>query len=109
MPAILEVECSGSTLSGDADPLSMALFEKTRGQDRVLATLNLKNKECSTTDVFTSCVIDEKNSRKSSVKVLLLGLSQKETRVYGCDVTTLKSGDRPAITSWLLNVTGSRA
>lgn len=106
IPSIVELVCSGLSLPVDADLLSIVLYEKT--PPAVLASLNLKTRECSTSNIFSSCVIDEKNSHLSKISILILGVASHETQEFGCDVTTYKPGDRPKIVSWSFNVTRTR-
>ncbi|XP_025102797.1 uncharacterized protein LOC112569272 [Pomacea canaliculata] len=53
VPWIVEIECSGRTLDADVDVLSMSLYDKDANE--VLATLNLKTGDCTTTRRFSSC------------------------------------------------------
>nr|KAG5686410.1 hypothetical protein BaRGS_016548 [Batillaria attramentaria] len=71
---ITEVACTGEPLDSDTDLLSMVLY-KLDGK-KVIATVNLKNNECSTSDKFSSCVIDSKDSHKTRLTTLILDLAE---------------------------------
>ncbi|KAK7490260.1 hypothetical protein BaRGS_00018421, partial [Batillaria attramentaria] len=103
VPNIVELECTGKTLTTDMDLLSLSLYSIPGG--KTLAYVNLRKKECSMSNAFSSCVIDAYDARATRVTVLVTGLSEHETRTYGCDVTSLEAGGRPKITVWRVTVT----
>ena len=97
MNAVLEVECTGETLDFDVDILTMALFVH-RSND-LLAFVNLNKNKCTTASHFSSCHIDPGFSRNTKVKTLVLDLKVGESRRFGCNMTTLRSGR-----SWTENI-----
>ena len=106
LPGVQEVECSGSVFDPDVNIFSMALYSSADSQ--VLASVNLKDKECSTSAMFASCHISSRNSRHTAVRVLVLGLGADEWRKFTCEVNTLRSDGRSQIIVWSLVVQGSR-
>lgn len=100
--SIIEVECSGASLETNNALLSLSLF--TSPAERVLAFVNLQSKECATSFMFASCVIDNSDTKSTKVKVLVTGLLDNDTKEYGCEVTSLTSEGRSAITKWYLTV-----
>nr|KAG5693887.1 hypothetical protein BaRGS_014328 [Batillaria attramentaria] len=54
---IMEVECSGKSLDSSTDLLMVSLFSPH--DDTVLASANLKKKECTTSHSFSLCIIDD--------------------------------------------------
>ena len=81
--------------------MSMVLY--TIPQDKVLASVYTLKGECSTSDGnFASCVIDAADSKKTTIKALLTDLLEGEMRVYGCNVTSFRSGGRVKIITWSL-------
>lgn len=106
VPWIVEIECSGRTLDADVDVLSMSLYDKDANE--VLATLNLKTGDCTTTRRFSSCTRSQRGSHDSRISILFADIAGDATKSVGCDVTTLRSGERPSITSWFLSVTPPR-
>nr|KAG5702000.1 hypothetical protein BaRGS_015735 [Batillaria attramentaria] len=104
LPHILELQCTGQPLDSDTDLFSMTLY--TLGNTSVVASVNLKTGECLTSSTFSSCVINERDSRKTQLKTLVIGLKQEERRGYGCNLTSLKSGAFGNIISWSFVVSG---
>ena len=97
------LECTGSSLDSSVDVMSMVLY--TIPQDKVLASVYTLKGECSTSDGnFASCVIDAADSKKTRLRALLTDLLEGETRVYGCNVTSFRSGGRVKIITWSLVV-----
>ncbi|KAL8563675.1 hypothetical protein ACOMHN_035409 [Nucella lapillus] len=100
---IQQVVCSGDTLPSDADLMSIVLYTQTK--DRVLSILNLRKRQCTMASEFVLCSINDGDSRRSVVKILVLDLvSEEESRVYGCDVTMLTSKGRSEVLSWSVTV-----
>ena len=95
---ITEVECSGEKLAADTDLLTMVLYHVP--DKRVLATANLKRKECSTSDQFSSCLINDRDSHRTRLSTLVLDLAERELRHYGCNLTTFKTDGTTDIISW---------
>lgn len=87
---IQELECSGAMLPPGADLFSMVLYDKDR--NKVLALVNLRKRECSTSDYFISCSIDNSDSRNSKVSALVLGLTEGKSANYGCNMSILAAG-----------------
>ena len=106
LPKVQEVECSGSVLDPGVNILSMALYSSADNQ--VLASANLKDNECSTSTMFASCHISNRNARHTAVRVLVLGLGTNEWRKFTCEVNSLKSDGRSQIIVWSLRIQGSR-
>ena len=104
IPHIFELSCSADALEADANLLSMVLFRLS--DDVILASLNMASRECSTSAVFSSCVIEETDVRKSSVKTLVMNLKEGETSRYGCEVSSMKSGERVTVAAWSVAITG---
>ena len=97
------MECTGAALPSDHNLLSVSLYRKDT--DQVYAYANMASRQCSTSESFVACDIDEANGRRSVLKVLVVDLSEGQSRVYGCNLTSLMSGGRIALTSWSLVVT----
>ncbi|KAL8563664.1 hypothetical protein ACOMHN_035398 [Nucella lapillus] len=60
---IQELTCSGLALDADTTLSSMILF--TADDDHILASANIVNKECTTTTVFTSCLLHDSDTRRT--------------------------------------------
>ena len=104
---ILEVECNAQKLDFSADVLTMTLFQFKPANGRnngLLAFVSPKTSECTTAEDFSSCVIDRGSSRDTRLKTLVLDLRVGESRVLGCNVTSLDSQKRLVSTSWSLVV-----
>ena len=99
--SIPEVTCTGSPLPPDTHVFALALFSLPG--HRKLAYVNVASEECSTTDVYTACVIDRQDSRRSRLVALVCDLQEGDWRLYGCNVTGFRSGDT-FVTSWSLRV-----
>lgn len=103
---IHEVVCSGETLDAGWDVLSMVLYE-CQGH-KVLATVNLRSQECSTGDSFSSCFIDNRDTRNTRISSLITDLAGGESKEYGCNITSFKSGTRAYFLSWKTTITQIR-
>ena len=104
IPNIQELSCSGHALDADTTLSSMILF--TADDDKILATANIVSKECSTTGVFTSCVLHETDTRQTQLRTLVMDLARDQTRRYGCEISSVRSGERAKTRSWFFEVTG---
>ena len=79
----------------------MTLVIYSLPDDAVLASLHMLKRECSAMDGrFASCRIDARESRRSGLRVLVLGLPEGEDVVYGCNVTTFRPEGRVTIFTW---------
>ncbi|XP_025102324.1 uncharacterized protein LOC112568951 [Pomacea canaliculata] len=87
-PTILEVQCSGSGLEANSKLVSLALYGSSKSS--IVASVNLVNKECSTSDTFSSCEIHSNDDRRTAVKSLVFDLREGEERQYGCEVNSLR-------------------
>ncbi|KAL8563674.1 hypothetical protein ACOMHN_035408 [Nucella lapillus] len=105
--AIQEIECSGSALDSAADGLLSTILYSVR-DGRVLASANFATKNCLTTDTFSSCVIDARDSRRTRVRALVLDLKEEESREFGCNVTAYSSLGKALEFSWIVSVTRPR-
>ncbi|KAK7490328.1 hypothetical protein BaRGS_00018489 [Batillaria attramentaria] len=99
---IQEVVCTGEWLSSEVNPILMVLFSWR--QNQVIASVNLASKECLTARSFSSCRIDEANSRRTRLAALVVDLEYGEERVYGCNVSVVESGTRMVSFSWRVTV-----
>ena len=95
---ITEVECSGERLDSDTDLLTMVLYHVP--DKRVLATANLKSRECSTSDQFSSCMINDRDSHSTRLRTLILDMAEHELRHFGCNLTTFRTDGTTDIISW---------
>lgn len=101
IPSVLEIGCSGRTLETTADVFMMTLYTHP-GRD-VIASINLRQKKCVTFGRFTSCEIDENDSRRSEVKTLITNLQVGEEMQLGCNVAFAMSGWSENV-EWSLDV-----
>lgn len=102
---ILEVECSGEGLPADTDLTSIALYSADDDVDHhVIASVNLVHDRCLCASGFAACHLDRGDSRRTRLRVLVQDLARGDSRVYGCDVSTFKPGERPQFVSWKLRV-----
>ncbi|PVD27410.1 hypothetical protein C0Q70_12568 [Pomacea canaliculata] len=99
---IQEVECSGAALPTDVDLVTMVLHSPP--SDRALAYVNLQTRHCSTSEMFVSCVMDDRDSRQTKLRALVTNLPQGAARMYGCNVTAVKDGWKVKAFSWSLTV-----
>ena len=97
-----ELQCSGETLPQDSDLMAMVLFEAT--SNNILAVANLRKMECSTSNTYVACHLDDTDIRKSRLKVLIDDLAEGQSRVYGCNVSAFASGIRMESFSWSVTV-----
>ena len=104
IPSIQEISCSGEALESDVTVFAMVLLQDSRQ----LAQVNIMAKECTTSGAFSSCVLHETNSRRTTLKTLVMDLGATETRMYVCEVTFLRSGEKTKSSTWTLEVQGWR-
>lgn len=97
--------CSGEVLDADATLLTMALY-RVDNSSHIIATVNPLKNECSTTDVFSACVISWPDSRRTQLKTLVQGVTHSTLIGYGCDVTSVRSGERAVTSAWRIDVRG---
>lgn len=90
IPSIQEVECWGGSVVGEAELLSLTIYKVP--DNFLLAYANPLKKHCVIYDGFSSCHIDFADTRKSRLKILITDLKEDETRKYGCNITTFKTG-----------------
>ncbi|KAL8563661.1 hypothetical protein ACOMHN_035395 [Nucella lapillus] len=101
-PDILEVVCSGTALASDVSLLTMTLYSVP--SNHVQATASVFDDQCTTTGVFASCLVDRQNSRKSQLKMLVMNLEVGTRLGFGCEITSVKSGQRSSTSSWTIEV-----
>lgn len=82
--SVLEVVCSGRTLKMNSDLLTITLHASM--DNDVIASLNLRKLKCQSSYLFTSCHMDESDSRKTLLRVLVLDLADGERRRLSCTV-----------------------
>lgn len=100
---IVEVVCSGEELESDATLLSLILYADDN-DNRILASVNPLTGECTTSDTFSSCVIDARDSRHTRLRSLVLDLKEGTFRTYSCEVTAARSGHKTKIILWKIPV-----
>ncbi|XP_025101743.1 uncharacterized protein LOC112568586 isoform X29 [Pomacea canaliculata] len=71
----------------------------------VLARVNPIADQCVTLEEFSSCFIDQGDTGKSRVKILVSDLDEGESRKFGCNATGLKLSGHTQTQSWSLLVT----
>lgn len=98
----MEVECSGVPLDSGTDVLGIALY--TSEDRRVLAYVNMKNSMCSSRGTYSACVLDHADTRRTRLIMLVTDLAEGEVRVYGCNITSFRSGVDVHQVSWSLAV-----
>lgn len=103
--SLLEVVCSPRVLSSSQPIFAMTLY--TAADNRVLAYVNLKDNECSTSESYSACNIDKLDSHKTRLVTLVDDLDRGQTRSYGCNITSLRHGQNHVIT-WSLEVAVGR-
>ena len=86
----------------------MSLTLRQSYEDKFLASVNLVNNECTTSDSFSSCELNKKDDRKTNVKTLVMDLREGEERMFLCDVNNLRSRGRSDVTTVSLVVKGRR-
>ena len=89
-PSLQEVECFGGSLRAEVKVLSLKIFRSLDGS--ILAYANPLTNECITYLEFSSCVIDASDTRNTRVRILVSDLEQGQSRRYGCEIISFKSG-----------------
>lgn len=101
LPFMKTVECSGERLGPDTTLLAITMFAGSNND--VLAYINLRDNLCSTSAIYSACVIDVIDYRKTRLVVLVTDLRVDEPREYKCNVTSFRAGHSHVIT-WTLRV-----
>ncbi|KAK7490290.1 hypothetical protein BaRGS_00018451 [Batillaria attramentaria] len=104
IPTIQEVSCSGQALASDSSVFSMSLY----AERRLLAQVNVMNKECTTSGTFSSCLVHQRDSRSTELRTLVMDLGQNETREFTCELVNQKSGEKAKTDTWSLVIEGRR-
>lgn len=102
--SIQEVSCSGKDLSSDTDVFSISLYS---GSD-LLAQVNVMKNECTTSGSFSSCIINERDSRATVLRTLVMDPDHRRTRDFVCEINSLKAGSRSQILTWKRAITRLR-
>lgn len=63
-----------------------------------------RTSECLTSDVFSSCLMNDQDSRQAKLRFLLTDLAPGQSRAYGCNVTSVHHGRQARINTWVLIV-----
>ena len=104
IPSVQEVTCTGSALPADAKLVSITLFPLRERGHQLAYVMLLLQPSCSTSDVFSSCLVDERDSRRTALKTLVTDLRPGEAREYGCNVTLMKAGAKTESRLWTVRV-----
>ena len=78
------------------------LYEVT--SKKILATMNMNKKECTTSEDYVSCDVFDGDSKKSTLSALISDLAEGQSRVYGCNLTALMSRSSVQTFSWSITV-----
>ena len=105
LPRIQQVECSGTSLDADTTVSSMILYDSS---ETIIASVNTLTGECMTQASFSSCLLHKADTRRTRLRTLAMDLEEGESRTYGCEVTSLRSGERAKIITWSLTVRAVR-
>ena len=101
--SIIEVECTSEVLNSDIDVFQMTLF--AFGEVKFAAYVNPLKGECLTSLSFSSCVIEDNDSRRTKLRTLVLDLQGNDSRDYGCNVSSSKGpGESIGTTTWKITV-----
>ncbi|KAL8563668.1 hypothetical protein ACOMHN_035402 [Nucella lapillus] len=76
--------------------------------NKIIASMDLLDGECYTSDSFSSCDIVDRDSRRSTVSTLIIAIGKDEVRRFGCEVSSRRSGERTSVFSWYLDVRRNR-
>ena len=85
-PTVLQVMCSAETLDSSSVLLTMTLYSPSHEKENVIASVSVVKNKCTTSTSFSSCLLDEHDSRKSKLVTLVTDLGVGESRSYGCTV-----------------------
>ena len=103
IPSIQEVECWGHGLKPEVKLMSLKLFNSF--DNSVLASLNIYTNTCLTYSDFSSCVVNNIDTHKSRLKILVHDLEEGDSRRYGCKLTVLDSEGDASDLKWSIVVT----
>ncbi|XP_076457967.1 uncharacterized protein LOC143291754 isoform X11 [Babylonia areolata] len=105
---VTQIECTGGDLNPDLYVLSIVIYVVQ--DDHVLASANVGKEECSTSGAFSSCVFEGRDSRRTRVRTLVTrGMRVEEGwRVFGCNLTSFRTGGRVATVTLMLTVDRER-
>lgn len=59
---------------------------------------------CSSRGTYSACVLDHADTRRTRLIMLVTDLAEGEVRVYGCNITSFRSGVDVHQVSWSLAV-----
>lgn len=96
-----ELQCSAETLASDLALMGITVFIERN--NKIIAYINVRDNECSTSDVYSACVVDKSDFRKSKLITLVADISTGETRSYGCNLTSFRNGQGHTVT-WFISV-----
>ena len=74
-------------------------------EDLVVASANVAGQECSTSRAFSSCTFHAEDTRAARLRSLVTDwVEEEEGRVYGCNVTSYRTGGRVDTVTWMLRL-----
>lgn len=102
IPSIQQIVCSGEVLESETALLGMTLF--SRHDNIILAYVNVRDNECSTSASYSACYIDYNDYRKTRLITLVTDFPEDRTsRAYGCNITGFRAG-KAHLLSWSVDV-----
>ncbi|XP_070201555.1 uncharacterized protein [Littorina saxatilis] len=102
IPDMQEVSCSGAGLPPGSYPYALFIYEK-RG-DRIISSVDIPKRECSTSDFFNACEINDRDNRLTKLRILVPNLHEGETRVFGCNASIKTGRGRFQEVSWFITL-----
>lgn len=99
---IQEIQCLGDSLPPESDVILMLLYQAV--DNKIIATMNMKKRECSTLEEYTSCDMVDSDPSKSRLRALITDIAEGQSRVYGCNISVLISGIRMESFSWTITL-----
>lgn len=97
------VKCSGDALEHNTVLLTMVLYCMKGQAKHTLASVSIVQDRCLTADSFSSCTVVERDSRKTTLKSLVVDLPYQESRTCGCTVGYEANGWTQSV-SWFVEV-----
>ena len=105
-PSLQEIECQIGSYNAEVNVFSLKLFRLP--SNIVLAHANPVKNECQTFGEYSSCRIDIRDTRKSTLNILVSDLKEGESRRYGCTASSFGPLGATNTSTWSITVKRNR-
>ena len=100
--SLRQIECTGTALRTDVKLIALKLFRLA--DNHLLASMNVFDGTCLSFGAYAACEVRMTNTKKSSLRILDLGLQPGRQVKYGCNVSTIDARGYSSFQTWTTEV-----